>query len=81
MDIKDYPPAEIAERGTGIYNERLRDILEPAHLGEYIAIDIETGEYEVDKDHLTALNRATAKRVGTPLYASLLAVARFSAVR
>ena len=70
MDIKDYPPAEIAEKGTRIYNERLRDLLEPAHNGEFIVIDVETGEYEVDKDYLAASDRAAAKRPGAPLYAS-----------
>jgi hypothetical protein len=70
MDIEDYPLGEIVEKGTRIYDERLRQVLEPAHLGEYVVIDIETGEYEVDKDHMTALNRAIAKREGAPLYAS-----------
>ena len=70
MDIKDHPLGEIAEKGTRIYDERLRQVLEPAHLGEYVVIDIETGEYEVDRDYLAASDRATAKRPGAPLYAT-----------
>lgn len=70
MDTKEYPASEIVEKGTRIYEERLRDVLEPAHLGEFVVIDIETGEYEVDKDYLAASDRAAAKRAGAPLYAT-----------
>lgn len=61
---------EIAERGTRIYDERLRHLLEPQHSGKYIVIDVETGEYELDEDHLLASDRAAAKRPGAPLYAT-----------
>ena len=46
------------DKGTRIYDERLRPVLEPAHLGEYVVINVETGEYEVDPDHLAASTRA-----------------------
>ncbi len=59
----------IAERGSRIYEERLREILEPQHNGKYVVIDVETGEYELDKDHLAASDRAAAKRPGAALFA------------
>jgi hypothetical protein len=58
------------QRGARIYEERLRQLLEPAHNGEYVVIDVETGEYEVDADHLAASDRAAAKHPGAPLYAT-----------
>ena len=61
---------EIADRGTRIYDERLRQLLEPEHNGKYVVIDVETGEYELDEDHLAASDRAAAKRPGAPLYAT-----------
>ncbi len=61
---------DIAERGTRIYEERLRAILEPEHTGKFIVIDVETGDYELDEDHLAASDRAAAKRPGAPLYAT-----------
>lgn len=64
------PTGEIAERGTRIYEERLRDILEPKDNGKYVVIDVETGDYELDEDHLAASDRAAAKRPGAPLYAT-----------
>src|SRR3972149_6475014 len=61
---------EIVERGTRIYEDRLRAILEPQHNGKYVVIDVETGEYELDHDHLAASDRAAARRPGAPLYAT-----------
>jgi hypothetical protein len=61
---------DIAERGTRTYDERLRSLLEPEHNGKYVVIDVETGEYELDEDHLAASDRAAANRPGAPLYAT-----------
>jgi hypothetical protein len=36
---------EIARRGQAIYEETLRHLLEKDHHGEYLAIDVDTGEY------------------------------------
>ncbi len=65
------PPAgDIVERGTRLYEERLRPLLEPRHNGKYVVIDVETGEYELDEDHLAASDRAAAKKPGASLYAT-----------
>jgi hypothetical protein len=70
MDMTKLPLGEISRLGAQIYNERLRPLLEPAHLGEYVVIDVETGNFEVDSDHLAASDRAAAKHPGAPLYAT-----------
>ncbi len=66
---------EIATRGERIYQEKLRQHLEPAHNGEFAVINVETAEYELDKNHLAATKRAAARwaeglfyavRVGSP---------------
>jgi hypothetical protein len=62
--------SQTAERGVAIYETRLRGILEPAHNGKYVVIDVETGDYELDADHLAASDRAAAKHPGAPLYAT-----------
>ena len=64
------PVGHIAERGARLYEQRLRPLLEPQHNGKYVVIDVETGEYELDADHLAASDRAAAKRPGAPLYAA-----------
>jgi hypothetical protein len=46
---------KIYERGHALYEEKLRQIVENQdNIGKIIAIDIETGDYEIDKDLLTA---------------------------
>lgn len=70
MSTAPHPRGDIVDRGTRIYDERLRHLLEPQHNGKFVVIDVETGEYELDADHLAASDRAAAKRPGAPLYAT-----------
>jgi hypothetical protein len=59
-----------AERGAKLYEAKLRGMLEPAHNGKYVVIDVDTGEFELDENHLAASDRAAAKWPGAPLYAT-----------
>ena len=70
MSITDPKSESIVERGKRIYDQRLRSILEPEHNGEYVVIDVDTGEYELDKDHLAASDRAHKKKPGKVFYAA-----------
>lgn len=56
-----YTSAEIASRGEEIYEREIRDKVEPEHIGEFLVVDIETGRYTLDPDHLAALKRAMAE--------------------
>jgi hypothetical protein len=60
---------EVARRGQAIYEAKIRPLVERDHFGEYIIIDIESGEFEVDRDHLAASDRAAAKHPNGVLYA------------
>lgn len=60
---------EIARRGQALYDERVRPQIEADHRGKVVVIDIETGDYEVDDDHMEAAERALAKRPEAALYA------------
>jgi len=60
---------EIVERGQAIYELQIRPRVEREHFGKYLVIDIDTGEYEIDTDHLAASNRAAAKHPDAPLFA------------
>ncbi len=68
--MNDVTRGDTVERGTRIYEERLRPLLEPQHNGEYVVIDVDTGDYELDADHLAASDRAAAKRPDARLYAT-----------
>ena len=59
---------EIVRRGEEIYAARLRNHLENLCPDKIVIIDIETGEYEVDDDALTASKRALAKYPGAAIY-------------
>lgn len=45
---------EFARRGDAIYDRDVRPNLKPSDDGKFVAIDIETGAYEIDADDLTA---------------------------
>ena len=61
MGYQSYSAEEIASRGKHIYEARLRQKLEPANVGKFLVIDIETGEYEMDDDDVAASLRAFDK--------------------
>lgn len=63
-----YSSHEIAERGRKLYEQQLCDKVTAGNIGKFLVLDIETGEYEIDKDELAALKRAKAKRSDAPLY-------------
>jgi hypothetical protein len=52
-----YSKEEFARRGDEIYERDIRPHLTAAREGQFIAIDIETGAYEVDADELAASDR------------------------
>jgi hypothetical protein len=56
-----YSKEEFARRGEAIYQQRIRAPVEPGNKGKIVAIDIETGEYEVGPDVLTATDRLLAR--------------------
>jgi hypothetical protein len=53
-----------------MYEDRIRPLVEHEHKGKFIVIDILSGEYEIDADHLAASNRASAKHPDGLLYAT-----------
>jgi len=59
---------EIVRRGEEIYAAKLRDQFESLYYDKIVIIDIETGEYEIDDDALTASKRALAKHPGAAIY-------------
>lgn len=56
-----YSKEEFARRGTEIYERQVRPQVEEGNQGKIVAIDIETGAFEVAKDLLTASDRLLAR--------------------
>jgi hypothetical protein len=69
--MKDVLPSadDIVIRGKRVYDEKIRATLEPSHKGQIALINIDTGEFEVDRDHFAALRRAQARWPNTVFYA------------
>ena len=58
------PPADreaFARQAEAYYERTLRTKLEPQHKGEYLVLDVESGDYELDADEMAAIDRARAK--------------------
>ena len=56
-----YSKEEFARRGTEIYERQVRPQVEEDNQGKIVAIDIETGAFEVAEDLLTASDRLLAR--------------------
>ena len=60
--------AEIANRGRELYRDRLQATIEPAHRGEYIAIDVESGDYALAADEDLAVEQIEQRRPDGTIY-------------
>ncbi len=52
---------EIARRGQILYDQQIRMTVEPDHAGQFLIIEIGSGDFEVDSDEFAASRRAHAK--------------------
>ncbi len=55
-----YSKEEFAQRGDLIYETQIRPLVEAGNRGKIVAIDIETGIFEVDASEIAACNRLEA---------------------
>jgi len=72
-----YSKEEFARRGDALYEAEIRPQLKAADKGKFVAIDIETGQYELAANEFTACDRLRARipqaptrlvRVGFPYF-------------
>jgi len=69
MPYSRYTGEEVGRRGQEWYDRTIRVQVEtPDNIGKIVVIDIETGEYEMDRDGLTANKRALAKHPDGAFY-------------
>jgi hypothetical protein len=55
--IPRYTKEEFARRGDALYETLIRSQVEADHQGKIVAIDLETGDFEVDSSEIAAANR------------------------
>jgi hypothetical protein len=51
-----YSKEEFAQRGDDIYESQIRSQVEVGNHGKIVAIDLETGDFEVDASEIVACN-------------------------
>jgi hypothetical protein len=69
MDVKPrYSKEEFARRGDAIYEQDILPKLSAKHVGKFLAIDIETGEYEIAADEMKAGNKLRARIPGAQIW-------------
>ena len=56
-----HTPEELARLGDEIFDRRVRPTLRSEDDGKFVAIDVDTGEYEMDEDDYTAVMRLRAR--------------------
>src|SRR5258708_35823586 len=52
---------ELARLGQEIYDRQVRPALKPEDNGKFVAVDVDTGEYEVDEDDYSAVMRLRSR--------------------
>lgn len=73
MPRGDYKKGEAADLGRAIYIKHIKPLMKEEDIGKFVAIDVDTGDYEIDIQVSEALHRLrvrhpdsalTAQRVG-----------------
>jgi hypothetical protein len=68
MTHPGYTTEEVCRRGEEIYQHTIRKIVEARHSGQFLALDIRTGDYEVGPDDLAATDRLLARKPDAVVY-------------
>jgi hypothetical protein len=63
-----YSSEETARRGDEIYERVVSPSVSPEDKGKFVVIDIETGDFEVDRDEMAASDRLLDRNPGAQLW-------------
>ncbi|MBI3821536.1 MAG: hypothetical protein HY289_02530 [Planctomycetes bacterium] len=64
-----YPKEEIVKRGDAIFEKDVKRHVKGRDPMDYVLIDIETGDYEVDAVHMAAHDRLRGRNPDAQIYA------------
>jgi hypothetical protein len=84
IDRLRYTKEEFARRGNEIYESRIRSQVEEGNHGKIVAIDIETGMFEIAKDTITASKQLLERNPDAQIWRIRIGyqcVHRFGAIR
>jgi hypothetical protein len=63
-------PEELARLGSQVFERRVRPLLGPDDDGKFVAIDVRSGDYEVDGDDFAAVSRLHARNPAAEIWLS-----------
>ncbi len=63
-----YELGEVAAQGQAIYREQIQPNIKPVAKGDFVVIDVNTGDYEIDSDDAEATCRLLGRRPGAVTY-------------
>ena len=68
MPDSSYNTDDIARRGREIYEQRIQSHVEAERTGEFLILDVDSADYEIDADRLQAIERLKARRPAGQFY-------------
>ena len=69
IDRDDRPsPEQLAQLGDEVFDRQVRPRLGPDDIGKFVALDIESGDYEVDDDDYAAVIRLRTRIPGAEIW-------------
>ena len=74
-----YTTEEVVRRGREIYENKIRAEVEPEHDGDFVAVDVESGAWEIGRDDVAVSDGVLQRNPQAVLY--LLRVGRRTAYR
>ena len=61
-------PEELASLGGNIFDRQVRPALRPEDDGKFVAIDVDTGDYEMDEDDYAAVARLRLRKPAADIW-------------
>ncbi len=61
-------PQEFAQLGSEVFDRRVRPLLRPEDDGKFVAVDVVTGDYELDDDDYAAVSRLRARKPAAEIW-------------
>ena len=68
MSSSSVTSESVAQRGQELYDREIRAKVEPQNTGKFLVLDVETGDYEIDENDMSAVRRFKDKRPGALFY-------------
>ena len=59
---------EIGRKGEALYQEKIKPLVDPLHYGEFVVIDVESGDYEIGDRMIVASKKLRERRPEAIIY-------------